>query len=91
MDDCICTSLEAHNGVLTGRLAGKYCYGAEKLNRVILYCASSRISLEYAFYYADAAADLPVLDKVGFPMCVTPARRLKRVARLRGWPVLWWR
>jgi HAD superfamily hydrolase (TIGR01490 family) len=91
MDDCICTSLEAHNGVLTGRLAGKYCYGAEKLNRVILYCASSRRSLEDAFYYADAAADLPVLDKVGFPMCVTPARRLKRVARLRGWPVLWWR
>lgn len=91
MDDCICTSLEVHNGVLTGRLAGKYCYGAEKLNRVILYCASGPCSLEDAFYYADGAADLPVLEKVGFPMCVTPDRRLKRVALLRKWPVLRWR
>ncbi len=91
MDDCICTGLETHNGVLTGKLAGKYCYGAEKLSRVILYCASTAVSLEDAFYYADATADLPVLGKVGFPMCVTPARRLKRVARLRGWPVLRWK
>lgn len=91
MDDCICTSLEVQNGVLTGRLAGKYCYGTEKLNRVILYCASKRRSLEDAFYYADSPADLPVLDKVGFPMCVTPRRRLRRVARLRAWPVLNWK
>lgn len=91
MDDCICTALETRNGVLTGRLAGKYCYGSEKLNRVILYCASAGYSLEDAFYYADAVADLPVLDKVGFPMCVTPSHRLKRVARHRGWPVLRWK
>lgn len=91
MDDCICTALETRNGVLTGRLAGKYCYGSEKLNRVILYCASTGHSLEDAFYYADAVADLPVLDKVAFPMCVTPSRRLKRVARHRGWPVLRWK
>ncbi len=91
MDDCLCTALEAENGVLTGRLAGKYCYGAEKLNRVILYCAATGNSLEEAFYYADSGADLPVLDKVGFPMCVTPGRRLRRIARLRGWPVLRWK
>jgi HAD superfamily hydrolase (TIGR01490 family) len=90
LDDVLCTSLEVHNGFLTGRISGAYCYGMEKLRRAVSYCREENVPLESAYYYADARADLPVLSAVGNPVCVSPDRFLRNHALKRGWPVRNW-
>jgi hypothetical protein len=37
---------------------------------------------------SDSITDLPMLEAVGHPHAVNPDRALRRLARLRGWPVL---
>jgi HAD superfamily hydrolase (TIGR01490 family) len=90
MDDVICTEVEIVDGRLTGALAGKYCYGAEKLVRAKDYCREKGMDLADAYYYADSIADLPVMEAVGHPVCVTPHPKLEREARRRGWDVRRW-
>ncbi len=90
MDDIICTEMRMDNGVYSGEVSGKYCYGTEKLQRVKSFCRRHRFSLEDAWYYADSIADLSVLRAVGHPVCVTPDRKLKKEARKRGWLIEIW-
>ncbi len=87
MSDALCSSLEVKNGLLTGRLAGSYCYGREKLKRAIDYCRTNGYSLDDAYYYADSIADVPLLEMVGNPVCVSPDRFLKNHAVRKGWTI----
>lgn len=41
--------------------------------------------------YGDSMADLPMLEAVGRPFCVSPDSRLRKVAQERAWPILPWR
>lgn len=90
LDDMICTEMEVVDGHFTGLPKGSYCYGAEKLNRLKAYCRAKNCTAEQAYYYADAWSDLPVLEAVGRPVCVTPEPKLHKVALKRGWPVYNW-
>lgn len=90
MSDIICTELEVEAGRLTGRLKGEYCHGKEKHVRARDYCTERGLGMEDAYYYADSIDDLPVLDAVGFPVCVTPSRSLERIALKRGWKIVRW-
>lgn len=38
--------------------------------------------------YSDHVFDLPLLEYVRWPIVVNPGRRLKKIARRRGWPIL---
>jgi HAD superfamily hydrolase (TIGR01490 family) len=91
MDDVICTELELVDGILTGRMKGRYCYGREKLVRARQYCHDQGLRMEDAYYYADSIADLPVMEAVGTPVCVTPDKRLEREALKRGWKINHWK
>lgn len=88
MSEALCTRLDVRDGLLTGSLAGPYCFAGEKLLRADRYCASRGQSLGDAWYYADSIHDLPVLASVGHPVCVTPDRRLQAVARRRNWEIV---
>jgi len=90
MDDILCTELEVEDGRLTGNLKGSYCHGMGKLDRARRYCRDNGYAMETAYYYADSIADLPVLEAVGNPVCVTPDRKLERTARKRGWKIVRW-
>jgi len=46
------------------------------------------IDLKQSRAYSDSFSDLSMLEAVGFPVAVNPDRRLRRVARERGWPML---
>jgi ribosome-binding factor A len=46
--------------------------------------------LDEAIFYTDSYTDLPLLLAVAEPVVVNPDPRLRREARLRGWPVLRW-
>ncbi len=90
MDDIICSTLEVSNGKFTGTTVGPYCYGIEKLNRAFDYCKNHGFALDNAWFYTDSVSDLPMLEAVGNPICVTPDRKLQNIAREKGWPINWW-
>jgi HAD superfamily hydrolase (TIGR01490 family) len=90
IDDMICTQLEVKDGLLTGNPEGKYCFGQEKLQQAILFCQKHGFSLEKAYFYADSKEDLPLLEKVGYPNCVTPDSKLTRIAQKKGWNICHW-
>jgi len=90
MDDVICSNLESINGVYTGRPVEKFCFGEEKVTRLMEYCNKNKVNPADSWYYGDSIADLPALSSVGNPVCINPDKKLKRAARKRGWPVFLW-
>lgn len=62
-DDLICTDLmKDENGVVTGAISGKNCYGFEKLKQVESWLSTNIVLDTYA--YGDTAGDLPMIKKV---------------------------
>lgn len=90
MDAVICTELEVEEGKYTGRPVGKFCFRDEKLIRLKEFCQRRNFNLNNAAYYADAIDDLPALEAVGFPVCVSPDKKLGKIAAERGWIVQNW-
>jgi HAD superfamily hydrolase (TIGR01490 family) len=88
MDQIICTSMEVINGVLTGEPIGKFCFGEEKVFRLIDYCQKNSVDPNNSWYYGDSISDLPVLSAVGIPVCVNPDKKLIKAAKQRGWKIL---
>ena len=90
MDDVICSTMEVANGKFTGLTVGPYCYGQEKLIRAKEFSSLYNLPLQNAYFYTDSVTDLPMLQAVGTPVCVTPDRKLKSIARENGWQINWW-
>lgn len=86
--DVICNSLVYENGTATGKVASPLIAEEEKREAVLRFCRQHHVDTARSKAYADSFADFPVLEAVGFPVAVHPDRRLKRVARERGWPIL---
>jgi HAD superfamily hydrolase (TIGR01490 family) len=90
VDDIICTTMETSEGILTGNPVDNFCFEDEKRIRLLSYCEKNMCDPLKAWYYADSIADLPVLEVVGNPVCVTPDKRLTRIASDRGWRIYNW-
>lgn len=86
-EELIATRLEVTAGRLTGAIVGRHPRGWAKLE--LLEEAASRlgVELQHSYAYADATADLPLLQAVGKPVAVNPSLRLRLYARRRCWPV----
>jgi phosphoserine phosphatase len=63
-------------------------YGEEKAVQVRRLAAERGYSLPGCYAYSDSVTDLPLLEIVGHPRAVNPDRALRRIAAVRGWPVL---
>ena len=62
-DDVLCTRLERDAGVLTGRLVGPNCRGAEKVRRIEQWCTESGVPVSAVQYaYGDSAGDAQMLE-----------------------------
>ena len=83
--------LDHRGGVYTGRMLDPYPYRDGK--RVVARELAARHGMDLAncYMYGDSPGDLPVLEAVGHPRVVNPIRGMARVARQRGWPILFWR
>lgn len=86
----ICSELEIRDGKYTGRPIGRFCFGDEKRVRLQAYCLEKAYDLENTFCYADAYSDYSVLNAVGKPRCISPDKRLRKLANQKGWQVLDW-
>jgi HAD superfamily hydrolase (TIGR01490 family) len=86
-DEVIASRLEFQDGVSTGRTLGQACFGKEKRDRVLAYLSAKRIPTEKVSFYTDSHHDLPLLEAVGDPVAVNPDRKLRAIARSRGWKI----
>lgn len=86
----VASRLELDGGNFTGKPSYPLCYGAGKLSRAETLLAGLGAGLADATFYTDSITDLPLLERVGTPVCVNPDRRLARVAKQRGYRVERW-
>jgi HAD superfamily hydrolase (TIGR01490 family) len=88
LDEMICTRLESEGGILTGHTHGKLVYGLEKKVRMLDYCHENNYDPQEAWYYGDSYTDKYVMEAVGFPVAVSPDKKLLRIANRNNWPIL---
>ena len=86
-DGALGTICEVQNGRYTGR-ALRALHAEAKADCLRAIAESEGLDLAACTAYSDSHTDLPFLEAVGHPVAVNPDRRLRRVARDRGWPVL---
>jgi len=82
------TELEVDGGVLTGRKTGIFAYGPKKLDALFQRIDPEGIDWAGSWALADRRSDLPVLELVGHPVAVHGDRKLRRLARKRGWEII---
>lgn len=85
--DVLGVELHAENGHFTGTVEGP-TWGLEKREIIEAYAKLYRIDLARSYAYSDHHSDLPFLEAVGHPIVVNPTRRLRAIARRRGWLVI---
>jgi putative phosphoserine phosphatase/1-acylglycerol-3-phosphate O-acyltransferase len=88
--DYLCTYLEVESGRFTGNLLGPAAFGPGKALLAQHFAAERGIDLRQSTFYSDGHEDIPMLELVGNPVAVNPDRKLKQVARQRGWPIEMW-
>lgn len=86
-DGAVGSICEIVDGVYTGRSL-RACHAEGKAAAVRELAAAHGYDLSASTAYSDSHTDLPFLEAVGRPVAVNPDRRLRRIARERGWPVL---
>jgi phosphoserine phosphatase len=86
----IATELEAADGCWTGSVAGAAIFGEEKALTIKEFARAQNISLSRCSAYGDSSLDRWMLAAVDHAFAVNPTRRLRRLARLRGWQILHW-
>jgi len=88
IDTKICPSLEEEEGSFSGRLTSRSMVGDAKVEALRRYAWENQIDLEESFAYSDSLSDLPLLQLVGHPVAVCPDRRLRNLAKEKGWEIL---
>lgn len=86
----LCSRLHVADGRFVGTYEPPFCYGPGKVHYAERFAAAHGIDLAQSYFYTDSYSDLPMLERVGEPRVINPDRRLRRLARQRGWPVEMW-
>jgi HAD superfamily hydrolase (TIGR01490 family) len=82
------TELEVVDGRLSGRKTGIFPYGRQKVEALFQRIDPEGINWGDSWALADRTSDLPVFELVGHPVAVHPDRKLRRLARERGWEIV---
>jgi putative phosphoserine phosphatase/1-acylglycerol-3-phosphate O-acyltransferase len=90
LDDVLCTRLDVSDGIINGETIGKICFREEKFVQLVEYIDGDTVKLDDIYYYGDSLDDLPVLKKVGYPVVVSPGKKLKKIAEENQWEYYEW-
>jgi len=88
VEHLLASRLEVSEGRFTGRPDGPLCYGRGKVAHAEEFAAAQGIDLGASWFYTDSITDMPMLEKVGHPVAVSPDPRLRLEAKRRGWLIL---
>ena len=86
-DGAIGSTCEIVDGVYTGRTI-RGAHGEGKAQALRELAQAEQLDLAASTAYSDSYSDVPFLEAVGHPVAVNPDRRLRKIARLRGWPTI---
>ncbi len=84
------TRLEETGGTWTGKILGEAMFGGAKGRAAKRLAAEMKLDMARCFAYGDSASDRWMLEAVGQAGAVNPSRKLARIARRRGWPIMQW-
>ena len=82
-----CSNLEVIDGKFTGAVVKPTCYGMGKVDAAEQLAEQYNIDVSKSYFYSDSDEDIHLLEFVGNPRPLNPNKRLRRIARGRGWPV----
>jgi len=87
INEILCSELELRDGLFTGELDGRPCWGEGKLNAAEGDAAQHDTDLDHCFFYSDAYEDIPLLERVGHPRALNPDPKLEEHSQENDWPV----
>jgi len=87
-DHAVSNRLVFRDGRATGELEPPVLAEREKQEALRRFCRDYNVDTAQSKAYSDSFSDVSMLESVGLPAAVHPDRRLRRVARARGWPIL---
>jgi len=90
IENVLAVEPEQRDGQFTGEVIGTHTYQDGKVRKVQDWLAARGRAFEdtVTFFYSDSINDLPLLERVTFPVVTNGDARLREVARERGWPTL---
>jgi len=91
-DALIATEPECINGQYTGKVDGIPCFQEGKITKLEQWIETSNdgettYTLDDSWFYSDSHNDIPLLEKVTFPVAVDPDDALRETAENRGWKI----
>lgn len=88
VDNLIATEPEIRDGYYTGRVDGIPSYREGKVTRLKTWLKERAFTLETSWFYSDSHNDLPLLERVTYPVAVDPDEKLDIHARTNNWPII---
>ncbi len=88
VDDILATEPETKNNRFTGRFLGIPCFQEGKVANLEAWLKNNQQSLEGSYFYSDSINDLPLLERVTFPVAVNADEKLTKIAESSNWPQL---
>ncbi len=92
-DDCIGTgSIIGLDEKVHAKIDGENCYGPAKKRMIAKWVEASGLLGKHGHvrFYSDHVSDAPVFEWADEPVAVNPHRKLRRMAKARGWTVEDW-
>ena len=86
--DYLGTKVEFVDNMCTGKYLPPSALGEGKLKLVTEWAKIKGFNLELATFYSDSINDLPLLEKVNYPIAVNPDPKLEKISITRGWKIL---
>ena len=91
IDEVVAGRLERCGTTFSGPMHEPYPYRQGKRIAMKRLAEDQHLDLGASYMYGDSPGDLPALEAVGHPRVVNPIRGMTRIARKRGWPILYWK
>ena len=85
IDNLLATDPAMHDGRYTGEVAGTPCFRDGKVERLNSWLSETGRNLEGSYFYSDSHNDLPLLEKVQYPVAVDADDTLRQHAEQVGW------
>ena len=88
IEHLIATDPERVDGRYSGRVEGIPSFREGKVRRLDQWLDGRQETLAGSYFYSDSHNDLPLLERVDYPVAVDPDDMLLTLATRRGWPVI---
>jgi len=88
IENLLATDPEKTDTGYTGKVDGTPCFQGGKIERLNVWLEDSGESMSGSLFYSDSHNDLPLLEKVDYPVAVDPDEKLRTYAIESNWPII---